>query len=171
MARITGTNQDDEIATDGVSIDVHGGPATASPDLIRARGGDDIARAGAGDDTVSGGSGDDLLMGEAGGDLLSGANGGDSLSGGDGADTLLGGRDDDAVRGDAGDDLLDGGPGLDVAIYAGARSSYAVEVAQDGSVTVRGLNGTTDGVDEGTDTLLGIEALRFLGGGANPNTS
>ena len=89
---------------------------------------------------------------------------GKALTGGDGADTLSGGEGRDQLRGGGGDDTLSGEGNVDEAVYAGARSDYDVQAAADGTVTVRDLNGATDGLDEGTDTLGGIERLRFLGG-------
>jgi hypothetical protein len=85
---------------------------------------------------------------------------------------VLGGDGDDRFRADGGDDLLVGGRGTDEVVYAGARTGYAVFLGVFpifGAVTVRDLNEAADGLDEGTDTLFGIERLRFAGGtGAGP---
>jgi hypothetical protein len=88
-------------------------------------------------------------------------------AGGGGGDVVLGGDGDDRFRADGGDDLLVGGRGTDEVVYAGTRTGYAVFLGVFpifGAVTVRDLNGAADGLDEGTDTLFGIERLRFAGG-------
>jgi Ca2+-binding RTX toxin-like protein len=81
-----------------------------------------------------------------------GAGGGDTLTGGAGGDTLTGG---------GGDDRLAGEGGADVAVFAGRQSGYSVSAAH-GIVTVRDID-ASDG-DEGTDSLSGIETLRFSDG-------
>ncbi|MFZ4410364.1 MAG: calcium-binding protein, partial [Paracraurococcus sp.] len=86
-------------------------------------------------ESVLGGGADDWLLG------LPGA---DTLRGGGGADTLLGG---------AGDDLLDGGAGLDIAMLGVARGDTLLTRQADGSWLAVG--------PEGTDRLVGIEAVRF----------
>lgn len=57
-----------------------------------------------------------------------------------------------------GDDRFTGGGSIDHIVYAGARSEYAIEVV-DGVTTVIDL--VTEGLDEGTDTLVGADRLRF----------
>jgi Tol biopolymer transport system component len=146
MATIRGTNRADWISTEDTSPGVRGGPVTQARDLIRAGSGDDTVFAGGGSDTVLGEGGRDRLHGGAGNDLLEGGIGDDRLWGNEGNDRLL------------------GGPGTDEAVYAGARDDYDIRVASGGRVTVRDRGGAVDGVDEGTDTLLGVERLRFLGG-------
>ncbi|HWX47725.1 MAG TPA: hypothetical protein VNZ61_06705 [Roseomonas sp.] len=164
MAVIRGTNQADVITLETVSPCVQGGAPTPDADGIRAGNGADTVRAGGGNDRILGENGDDQLWGEAGDDLLTGGNGNDRLHGGIGRDRLNGDNGDDRLWGDAGDDLLNGGRGTDEAIYAGPRSNYDITLAADGTVTVHDLNGAADGLDEGTDRLVGIEHLRFLGG-------
>ena len=69
------------------------------------------------------------------------------LTGNDGSNVLTGG---------GGDDWLDGGAGRDTAVFGGAVSEY--EISAEGDVTrVRDTAGDRDG----TDTLRGIEVLRF----------
>jgi len=107
---------------------------------------------------IIGTSGDDLLVGDITNDQLIGAEGNDTLMGGAGADTLKGG---------AGDDLLDGGADgkdalgkalPDVAEYVGKKADYIVTLGTDeGTYTVSSSA-------EGTDTLVGIEALQFADG-------
>ena len=68
-----------------------------------------------------------------------------------------------------GNDTLYGGAGTDTAYYYSARADYAITYNQDGSVTVGDLrvvpalyqNGESGAYFDGTDTLQGIEKLRF----------
>lgn len=124
-------------------------------DRLEAFGGNDRLWGGAGDDILLGGDGNDILEGDAnndnglnpvtdGADLLDGGAGADTLNGGGGADTLIGG---------IGNDTLNGGAGTDTAVFSGNRSAY----------TFTTVNSTTTRVvgPDGTDTLTGIERLRF----------
>jgi Ca2+-binding RTX toxin-like protein len=153
---------------------------------------------GAGADRMEGGPGDDLYIVDDPGDLvveLAGAgkdevrtalatyvlpanvelltgisSAAQTLGGNALANVIAAGAGDDTLSGGAGDDLLSGGAGnADTAVFAGKRADYEIGTA--GKVTVRDLN-PADG-DEGTDTLEGIEFIRFadmtlaLGVGAN----
>ncbi|HEX6980782.1 MAG TPA: hypothetical protein VF342_15935 [Alphaproteobacteria bacterium] len=69
---------------------------------------------------------------------------------------------DDEIGGSGGDDFIDGGAGTDVAIYRGAAAEYAITSVA-GETTVAPEAGTA-GEADGTDTLVGIEMLRFAGG-------
>lgn len=109
----------------------------------------------------TGGGNDDILVGNDAPNHLGGLGGNDSLDGGDGDDVLDGGAGDDTLAGGMGDDRLAGGDGSDVAVYAGARSAYAVTRLGDGSVQVAD---TRAGAPEGRDTLVGVEGVRFADG-------
>lgn len=91
-------------------------------------------------------------------DMLLGNAAANFLRGGGGNDTLQGGTGNDRLEGGPGTDVLDGGSGIDTAIYAGSRSSYAVQV----SGTQVQVSGGTGG-SEGADTLVGVERLLFAG--------
>lgn len=82
-------------------------------------------------------------------------DGDDELSGNAAANRLQGMRGSDVLQGRGGDDVLDGGAGLDIAVYAGARAGYAVGRGGSGWSVVDGRG------SDGTDTLQGIERLRF----------
>ncbi len=71
---------------------------------------------------------------------------------------------DQTVAGGAGDNEIDGGPGTDTVEYAGNSADYTVTRNSDGTLTVTD-NNTGDGLDEGTDRLVSVERLRFLGDG------
>ena len=137
-----------------------------------------FASGGNGDDTISnffnmqGGNGNDTIAmldsfiggranGGNGDDLIIGGNNRDFIIGGSGDDQLFGNREIDTFRGNQGDDLIDGGDDSDFVIYAGVQADYSFTLESDGSVTVTDLN-TSDG-DEGTDTLIDIELVRFDG--------
>ena len=81
---------------------------------------------------------------------------------GDNAITLAGGNErafgyggNDSILGGAGDDAIDGGAGLDTAVYVGARANYVVSRTPEGC-SVAAVAGT-----DGTDTLTGVERLKF----------
>jgi serralysin len=90
-------------------------------------------------------------------DTITGNGAANRLEGGAGDDALTGGGGDDALVGGAGDDALVGGSGTDVAVFTGARSGYRVAAVSDGTFTVADLTVGRDG----TDTLTGVETLRF----------
>jgi Ca2+-binding RTX toxin-like protein len=114
--------------------------------------GDDRIIGNALDNQLTGGAGNDILDGSAGNDTLAGDTGHDTLAGGAGNDNLAGNEGNDVLTGGGGDDRLAGGDGTDTAVFSGAHSAYAIGSTPDGwSVT-----GT-----DGSDTLAGIERLRF----------
>lgn len=104
------------------------------------------------DNQLTGGAGNDIVDGGAGNDTLVGGTGNDALSGGDGNDSLDGGDGNDVLAGNAGNDTLTGGAGTDTAVFSGAFRAYTVSASQDGWAVT--------GAD-GSDTLTGIERLRF----------
>ncbi len=106
--------------------------------------------------------GGDLIFGFAMNDVIAGNAGGDTIAGGAGDDTLFGHDLDDHA---AGDDT-------DTAVFAGAVGGYAVTAAIEGGdvrFTVADIDADADG-DDGMDTLVGFEALRFGNGGGDPLT-
>lgn len=72
----------------------------------------------------------------------------DLFIGHDGSDFFVGGGSNDDLR---------GGGGTDIASYSGNQTDYKVSLVSAGTYTVEHLNGGADG----TDTLTGIEFLRF----------
>lgn len=90
--------------------------------------------------TITGTAGDDTLTGTSGADHLIGLGGNDQLIGGGGAD------------------ILEGGSGWDTVQLPGARADYTFSVLPNGSVSA---THTASGVSA---TLIGIEALWFIGG-------
>jgi len=160
------------VLTDFVNADVtlgDGGDSTvvvdgASSGTILTGDGDDIitidARSGlegwASVFDVGAGAGDDTIT-------LTGSYEKATLDGGAGNDTLTGGVGDDTLIGGAGDDMLIGGGGTDVAVFSGSYADHAISIDRDtGVITVAG--------PDGTDTLIGIETLRFDDGEVEVDT-
>ena len=94
-------------------------------------------------ENATGGTGDDTITGNAVANILVGL---------DGDDVLNGGAGDDLLYGDAGDDVLTGGAGFDTAAYDSTAGPVRADL----------LWGSASSAD-GTDTLIGIEALRGSG--------
>ncbi len=167
MSTINGTNGDDSLTgtSGGDTIKGKKGDDTLIGDdgndqLIGGQG-DDSLDGGTGDDTLKGDNGDDTLLGGADDDDLRGGNGYDSLDGGTGDDTLKGDNGNDTLVGGAGNDTLDGSSGIDTAKFQGAIQDYDVALIG-GQIIVTDTN-LADG-DEGTNTLIDVEDLVFLGG-------
>jgi serralysin len=166
----------------------------ARDDWLSGGAGSDILNGGAGGDTllidaadmqanINGGDGFDIAVvtGTAGVTLdmfhtkLEAAIGGDGddrfyttgtaravLAGQGGNDLLKSGAGHDVLQGGTGNDTLYGGYGTDTAIYTGNQGDYTFAANADGSLTVRDVN-VANG-DDGTDTLYGIQTLRFADG-------
>lgn len=111
---------------------------------------------GSADLNARGNSLDNVLTGNAGANNLFGAIGNDTLIGGAGNDILGGGNQNDLLNGGAGDDTLDGGAGQDTAVFDGPAGNYQFVFDENGLASVTDLVG-----DGGTDTLIGIERVRF----------
>ena len=91
-------------------------------------------------------------------DTLYGNEAHNSISAGAGNDLLEGWAGNDTLIGGSGDDMMDGGAGVDVAVFSGDRSSYAI------SWSFTSESFTIQSNTEGTDTLIGIESLSFSDG-------
>ena len=107
--------------------------------------------------TLSGTSGNDSLTGSSADDSILGLAGNDSILGLAGNDTLLGGL---------GNDTLDGGAGYNVVRVVGSADAYGWNVNSLGAVlltdTVVNPSDVVDGSNEGTDTLLNIQAIEYV---------
>jgi serralysin len=80
--------------------------------------------------------------------------------GGSGEDLITGNALDNFITGKMGDDVIDGGTGIDVAVYTGAHSSYAVSFASSAASSVSDKTANRDG----TDQLTNVERLSFTDG-------
>ena len=93
-------------------------------------------------------------------DTLVGGAGNDTMTGDAGDDTMTGGTGDDTMTGGAGNDALNGGDGIDTATYSGpiVELHHHLQHCRNRRILsgVRPINGT-----EGSDTLTGIERLKF----------
>ncbi len=76
-----------------------------------------------------------------------------------GADSVVGSDSADSMTGGLGNDVLDGGLGIDTANFAGTYASYAVTVVGS-SLQVLDREPAVSG-DDGTDTLLNFEYIKF----------
>ena len=79
----------------------------------------------------------------------------DTLVGNRHDNILIGRGGDDTLIGRAGDDRLFGGAGVDTAVVSGARADYAWDPE------AQTLTDLRDGAPDGTDTLHGVEFVRF----------
>ncbi len=95
---------------------------------------------------------DDLANGALGNDTLNGLAGNDTLNGDGGADTITGGADNDTIN---------GGGNTDTAVYAGAPSDYGFSFNAAGGVGGVVITDNRPGSPDGTDTIRGVENLRF----------
>ncbi|MDA0174113.1 hypothetical protein OJ998_33735 [Solirubrobacter taibaiensis] len=151
--------------TEGVTVDLAGGPAGAAgendqvlpgarsvtggsgPDVLRAGGVGRSLNGGVGDDLLEGSAGPDLVSAGPGNDVIRGQGGNDSVSGGLGDDRLEGGAGNDSLWGDDGDDVVDGGPGRDT---LGGRQGTDILLARDGERDAVGCgNDSSSGRFEG----------------------
>lgn len=116
-------------------------------------------------ETLKGTKYDDPMSGLAGDDVLKGYNGSDYLKGGEGNDSLFG-----YIWGSNGDS-----DDIDTALYDGALTDYSISTyifsrANRTEGPVRRIivedseSGGTDGLDEGRDTLQGINLIKFADG-------
>ena len=113
-------------------------------------------------------AGDDILTGTPNADVLDGLAGNDTINGLASDDTLIGGEGDDELTGGAGDDVLRGDAGADTAVYSGALADYLVTDTGGGTFLVTDLR---PGSPDGTDTIDGIELIRFADRTVDPATA
>ncbi|HEX9963479.1 MAG TPA: pre-peptidase C-terminal domain-containing protein, partial [Allosphingosinicella sp.] len=99
-------------------------------------------------------------------DTVAGSEG--EFHGAGGNDYIDGGSGDDLLQGGTGNDTLDGGADFDTAVYSGNAADYTITYVLDGGGNVIGYSSVVDNKasdgDDGSDTLIGIEALAFADG-------
>jgi Ca2+-binding RTX toxin-like protein len=140
MARLTGTNRNDDI--DGTRRD-------------------DVIRGLRGNDEIDGRGGNERLYGQAGNDELDGDGGKDRLFGNKGDDELDGGAGNDRLSGGAGRDHLDGGAGND-RLWGGAGADVFEFERRDGADVIKDLEDGTDRIEfDDFDFANAAEALSF----------
>ena len=142
-------------------LDATGNESTSPLDAMVVLGGTD-------DDIITGTAGADILLGNGAADVLNGMAGDDLLSGVAGNDTLNGGGGNDTITGGAGNDTVSGGDGTDTVVYADGLANYTYTPSTDANGFVTGFTQATEttvaGLDEGSDTLTGVERLVFQNG-------
>ena len=125
-------------------------------------GGDDYGTADV--DILDGGDGNDTIVS---GMIATPSSGwevnGDIMIGGAGNDNITGGTANDTITGGADDDMISGGAGADMAVWSGNLADFAVSYdAGTDTFTIADQN-ASDGLDEGTDTVTGVETFTFNG--------
>jgi len=83
---------------------------------------------------------------------------GAALNGTSGNDQVLGGQGFDVLAGLAGNDVIDGGGGRDLAVYAGTRANFTVNIGASGTAVIDKTGA------EGTDAVGNVERLQFADG-------
>jgi Ca2+-binding RTX toxin-like protein len=136
-------------------------------DLLAGDGNDDIDAAGftgpttldggAGNDEITGTNNDDSILGGAGNDTVSGLGGADSINTGTGNDNINGGSGDDVITGSFGNDTIDGSTGFDT-LNEGFSSTTNKTFSMSNVATVF----TDNGVNQGTDTISGLERANIV---------
>ena len=115
-------------------------------------------------DGIVAGGGDDDLDGGAGADRIEGGEGNDIIKGGADGRTILTDENGNPLTEANGDPMYDPNETVfdygDRAKFKGKKSDYSISQNSDGTFTVTD-NNTGDGLDEGTDTISGIEILEF----------
>ncbi|HUR89189.1 MAG TPA: calcium-binding protein [Ramlibacter sp.] len=145
----------------GAGGETHGGDGNdvLSGGTLYGDAGDDSL---AGGGMLDGGDGNDTIVGSlfsvatlvggAGNDFLVAGKWGDALSGGDG---------DDTQDGAGGNDSIDGGAGNDVSLFHGVYGDYVLTYD---SQVQRLVVADSVANRDGTDTVTGVEAIRFTDG-------
>lgn len=106
-----------------------------------------------------------VVRGTAQNDVLdfTGLTTGIEAHGGAGNDTIRGGSGNDVLMGGVGDDLINGGGGNNIAVFTGNFADYLI--ALDHETRIVSITDTRAGaVNEGSDTLVNIQTMRFADG-------
>jgi RTX calcium-binding nonapeptide repeat (4 copies)/Bacterial Ig domain len=120
-------------------------------------------------ENVTSGAGADMITGTNAANSINSGDGNDTINAGAGDDTVISGAGNDMITGGTGNDIIVGGLGSDTLVLAGLQASYSISTLN-GVVRVIDNQPGVDGND-GTDTISGIEILRFKNGTAVNITS
>ena len=180
---LTGDAGDDMLSGGGGNDKIYAG---AGVDILTGGDGLDQLYGDAGDDILSGGLGNDILDGGSGNDMLdfgyattawtinlttstavSGAETDtiynfENILAGSANDIIFGTSAINLLNGGAGNDTIIGGAGSDTLVLGGLQAGYSISIVS-GSVRIVDNQPSVDGND-GTDTIQGIETLRFKNG-------
>lgn len=77
-----------------------------------------------------------------------------------GPDTFIGSAGNDVIRGYDGNDAINGGAGIDTAVFSGNRADYTIMAITNGP-TITGYSVHSSANNEGTDTMVNVERIRF----------
>ena len=95
------------------------------------------------------------------GTKVHGYSGNDTIVLREGDETAYGYAGNDSIEGGAGNDSIDGGAGSDTAIFNDASSAFTITTNDNGSISVIHSSPSDGLIDEGSDTLTGIEKIQF----------
>ncbi|MCF6432851.1 Ig-like domain-containing protein [Leisingera sp. MMG026] len=173
----TGTGKDNLRAGDGDNMIVAGGGDNA----VKAGHGNNAVQTGAGRDAIQLGDGNNTITSLGGNnkikvghgqnaietgdgaDSIKTGNGGNDISSGGGNDRIQTGNGDDRISSGAGDDYVNAGRGYDTVVLSGSFQDYDLDLSRynggRGKAYITSRAGSEGG--QGTDTLLGVEALLF----------
>jgi len=154
-------------------------------DILDGGAGNDTLNGGAGADTMVGGAGNDIYVVDNVGDVITEGPGagtdlvqttlnsytlpgnvenltftgaGDFVGTGNALNNVItGGAGNDILTGGGGNDTLDGGAGYDTAVFSGPWTNYSFSLSGTNLV----VTDTSGGSPDGTDTLIGMEAIQF----------
>ena len=90
-----------------------------------------------------------------------GYSGDDTIILRDGDEIAYGYGGSDSIEGGAGNDTIDGGDGNDTAIFQDKSSSFTITTNDNGSISVIHSSPSDGLIDEGSDTLTGVEKIQF----------
>ena len=90
-----------------------------------------------------------------------GYSGNDTIVLRDGDEIAYGYAGNDSIEGGAGNDSINGGAGSDTAIFKDASSAFTITTNDNGSISVIHTSPSDGLIDEGSDTLSGIEKMQF----------
>jgi hypothetical protein len=165
-------------------------------DTLTGSSGNDMLDGGAGDDQMTGGDGNDVYVVDSIGDIVTETSGqgvdevrttlasytlggqfenltfigagGFTGTGNFRANVITGSAGNDTLEGDAGNDTIKGGADVDTAVFSGKMAEYTITNVN-GVITVK--DNVIGNGNDGTDTLAGVEILRFQDGQLKVNSS
>ena len=95
------------------------------------------------------------------GTKVHGYSGNDTIVLREGDEIAYGYTGNDSIEGGAGNDNIDGGAGSDTAIFKDASSAFTITTNDNGSISVIHSSPSDGLIDEGSDTLTGVEKIQF----------
>jgi hypothetical protein len=118
--------------------------------------GDDYLSGSSGHNYLDAGNGNNVVFTYESKDTILCGSGNDSVSAGAGEDFVSTGAGKDTIDGGTGNDTIDAGNGVDIVLFTGTRAEHTI--ADRTALWVVGPVGSNA---DGTDTLIGVERLKF----------